>query len=182
MCESNALYDTICAANEVFMERFGRGDAAGVAELYTEDAQFLPSNSDEVIGKSAIQDAFQGLIDAGIRAIQLETLEVENYGDTASEVGRFTLKDEGSQVLDRGKFIVIWKLVAGKWKLHRDIINSSLAAQTFITTFFRYSSLWVMYSTVVAIFARLSRVFGFTDDTPETTNCLLELYEIANQP
>ena len=128
MGESNDLYNTICAANEVFMERFGQGDSTGVAELYTEDGQFLPPNSDEVVGKSAIQGVFQGLMDAGIKAIQLETLEVENYGDTASEVGRFTLKDEGDQILDRGKFIVIWKLVAGKWKLHRDIINSSLAA------------------------------------------------------
>jgi len=127
MGESNDLYNTICAANEVFMERFGQGNSAGVARLYTEDGQFLPPNSDEVIGKNAIQGAFQGLMDAGIKAIQLETLEVENYGDTASEVGRFTLKDEGDQILDRGKFIVIWKLVAGKWKLHRDIINSSLA-------------------------------------------------------
>jgi ketosteroid isomerase-like protein len=127
MGESNDLYNTICAANEVFMERFGQGNSAGVAGLYTEDGQFLPPNSDEVIGKNAIQGAFQGLMDAGIKAIQLETLEVENYGDTASEVGRFTLKDEGDQILDRGKFIVIWKLVAGKWKLHRDIINSSLA-------------------------------------------------------
>ena len=127
MGESNDLYNTICAANEVFMERFGQGNSAGVARLYTEDGQFLPPNSDEVIGKNAIQGAFKGLMDAGIKAIQLETLEVENYGDTASEVGRFTLKDEGDQILDRGKFIVIWKLVAGKWKLHRDIINSSLA-------------------------------------------------------
>jgi hypothetical protein len=67
-------------------------------------------------------------MDAGIKAIKLETLEVENHGDMASEVGRFTLLDQGNQILDRGKFIVIWKLVAGKWKLHRDIINSSLAA------------------------------------------------------
>jgi hypothetical protein len=39
-----------------------------------------------------------------------------------------------------------------------------------------------MYSTVVMILAWLSRVFDFTDDTPETTNCLLELYKIAYQP
>jgi len=128
MGESNDLYNTICAANEVFMERFGQGNSAGVARLYTEDGQFLPPNSDEVIGKNAIQGAFQGLMDAGIKAIKLETLEVENHGDMASEVGRFTLLDQGNQILDRGKFIVIWKLVAGKWKLHRDIINSSLAA------------------------------------------------------
>ena len=128
MSEPDDLYSTICAANEVFMERFGQGDSTGVAELYTEDGQFLPPNSDEVIGKNAIQGAFQGLMDSGIKAIKLETLEVENHGDTASEVGRFTLLDQENQLRARGNFIVIWKLVTGKWKLHRDIINSSLAA------------------------------------------------------
>ena len=96
--------------------------------IYTEDGQFLPSNSDAVVGKAAIQEAFQGLLDGGIRGIQLDTLEVESFGDTAYEVGLYTLKDETSETLDHGKFIVIWKLIEGNWKLHRDIINSSLAS------------------------------------------------------
>ena len=128
MNNSNDVYDAILAVNEVFMETFGQGNSAGVAELYTEDGQFLPSNSDAVVGKAAIKEAFQGLLDGGIRGIQLDTLEVESFGDTAYEVGLYTLKDETSETLDHGKFIVIWKLIEGNWKLHRDIINSSLAS------------------------------------------------------
>jgi ketosteroid isomerase-like protein len=30
--------------------------------------------------------------------------------------------------MDRGKYIVVWKDEGGKWKLHRDIWNSSLPA------------------------------------------------------
>lgn len=67
-------------------------------------------------------------MDMGIKAIKLEAIEVEGYGDTASEVGRYTLEGEGGQVLDKGKFIVIWKQEAGQWKLHRDIINTSMPA------------------------------------------------------
>lgn len=128
MSESNDVHNAILAANRVFMDTFSRGDAVGMSELYTDDGQFLPSNSDAVIGKPAIKDAFQGLLDAGVRVIQLETLEVESYGGTASEVGRYTLKDGEQKVLDHGKFIVIWKLIEEEWKLHRDIINSSLAS------------------------------------------------------
>ena len=71
---------------------------------------------------------FQALIDTGIKAIKLETIETERYGDTASEIGRYILEGEGNQVLDRGKYIVIWKREADQWKIHRDIFNTSMPA------------------------------------------------------
>ncbi len=128
MTNSTDVHDAIVAADETFMTTFSRGDAAGIAALYTENGQFLPPNSDFVTGKQAIQATFQAFMDMGIKAIKLETIEVEGYGDTASEVGRYTLEGEGGQVLDHGKFIVIWKREAGQWKLHRDIINTSMPA------------------------------------------------------
>ena len=128
MVSSTDIHDAIVAADQTFMTTFGRGDAAGLAALYTENGQFLPPNSDFVTGKQAIQATFQAFMDMGIKAIKLETIEVEGYGDTASEVGRYTLEGEGGQVLDQGKFIVIWKHKAGQWKLHRDIINTSMPA------------------------------------------------------
>ena len=128
MTNSTDVHDAIVAADETFMTTFSRGDAAGIAALYTENGQFLPPNSDFVTGKQAIQATFQAFMDMGIKAIKLEAIEVEGYGDTASEVGRYTLQDQSGQVLDQGKFIVIWKQEGGQWKLHRDIINSSMPA------------------------------------------------------
>ena len=128
MNDTTNVHDAIVAADETFINTFNRGDAAGIAALYTENGQFLPPNSDFVTGRQAIQATFQGLMDMGIKAVKIETLEVEGYGDTASEVGRYTLEGEDGQVLDQGKFIVIWKQEAGQWKLHRDIINSSMPA------------------------------------------------------
>ena len=128
MNSTTDVHAAIVAANETFMNIFSQGDAAGIAALYTENGQFLPPNSDFVTGKQEIQATFQAFMDMGIKAIKLETIEVEGYGDTASEVGRYTLEGEGGQVLDQGKFIVIWKQKAGQWKLHRDIINTSMPA------------------------------------------------------
>ena len=128
MTTSTDVFDAIVAADETFVTIFNRGDAAGIASLYTENGQFLPPNGDFVTGRQAIQATFQALMDTGIKAVKLETVEVEGYGDTASEVGRYTLEGEDGQVLDKGKFIVIWKKEAGQWKLHRDIINTSMPA------------------------------------------------------
>jgi ketosteroid isomerase-like protein len=65
-------------------------------------------------------------MDSGIKAMTLESVEVEGHGDTAIEVGKYTLHDEGGQPLDEGKYIVIYKQEDGEWKLHRDIFNSSM--------------------------------------------------------
>jgi ketosteroid isomerase-like protein len=116
------------AVNRRFMEAFGRGDAGGVARLYTASAQLLPANHDFVTGPAAIQHFWQGAMDMGLKEAVLETLELEAHGDTAHEVGRYTLKAAGGQVADAGKYVVIWKQEGGAWKVHRDIWTTSRPA------------------------------------------------------
>ncbi len=108
-----------------WMAAFNQGDAAGVAACYTEDAQILPPNSEIISGPEALQARFQGGIDAGLK-IRLQTVELESHGDTAHEVGTYTLMGENEQTMDEGKYIVIWKKVGEEWKIHRDIANSNL--------------------------------------------------------
>jgi uncharacterized protein (TIGR02246 family) len=126
MTTSTGIGDAIAAANGKFMAAFNGGDAAGLAALYTETGQVLPPNSDFVTGQQAIQGFWQALMDMGIKEAKLEIVEAEDHGDTATEVSEFTLYGEGGQVLDKGKYIIIWKQEGGQWKLHRDIFNSSM--------------------------------------------------------
>jgi uncharacterized protein (TIGR02246 family) len=128
MTAATAIWDAIVAANENFRIVSKGGNAAGMAALYTENGQLLPPNSDFVTGRQAIQGFFQAFFDMGIKEAVLESVEVEGHGDTAIEVGKYTLKGEGGQELDAGKYIVIWKREEGQWKLHRDIFNSSMPA------------------------------------------------------
>lgn len=114
------------ATNTQFMAAFSQGDAAGVAACYTEDTQLLPPNGEIVRGRKAVQETMQGFIDAGIKGMQLVSTEVEGHGDTAHEVGTYTLTVENGQTIDEGKYIVIWKKTGDEWKLHRDIFNSNL--------------------------------------------------------
>ena len=123
-----AIFEEITRTNQLFSEAFKRGDAEGVANLYTETGQLGPANSDFLAGRSAIKGFIQGMMDSGIQSIQLITNELEEFEDTAIEIGRFVLKNGDDQIADEGKFIVIWKLESGSWKLHRDIINSSMPA------------------------------------------------------
>ena len=87
MANSTEIHEAIEAANKTMMATYSQGDVAGVVALHTKNAQLFPPNSDCVTGGQALQALFQALIDTGIKAIKLETIETERYGDTASEIG-----------------------------------------------------------------------------------------------
>jgi uncharacterized protein (TIGR02246 family) len=116
----------IAAANLKFMEAFARQDAAGMAGMYTADGQLMPANSDFVSGTSAIEQFWGGAMGMGIRTAKLETVELEAHGETAVEVGKYTLGGDEGQTLDQGKYVVVWKNDGGTWKLHRDIWTTSM--------------------------------------------------------
>jgi len=102
-----------------------RGDAAGMAALYAEDAQLLPPNANTVSGRKNIEIFWRAAMDAGMKNAKVEPLEVESMGSTGSEVGKYTMFDGAGKVVDAGKYIVLWKYEKGQWKLHRDIWNSN---------------------------------------------------------
>ena len=114
------------AANKQFAAAFAKGDAAALAGMYTAGAVAFPPNGEPTKGRAAIQKIWAGAIAGGIKAVTLTTTEVETHGDTAHEVGNYEMKVDGGKVVDRGKYVVIWKRDASGWKLHRDIWNTSM--------------------------------------------------------
>jgi len=121
----------IQANNKKLVDAIGSGDAEAIAALYTADARLLPTNFEIMKGTQAIQAFWQGGIDMGIKGATLETLEVQVKEDIACEVGKYTLKIQVSAdqtITDEGKYVVIWKLQNGSWKLDVDIWNTSLPA------------------------------------------------------
>lgn len=112
---------------EEFESAFANADAAGIASLYTDDAVVLPPGSEIVQGRQNIQQFWQSVLDLGIKKVKLEILEVEQISDTIIEMGSASLLGEESQVLDKGKYIVIWKQQNGQLRIRRDIFNSNNA-------------------------------------------------------
>jgi ketosteroid isomerase-like protein len=113
------------AADRLWEAAVSKGDAAALAALYTANAQLLPPNSEAITGTAAIQKFWQGFLDSGIRVAKLKTLEVEALGNSAHEVGEYEVSGQGGQLVDRGKYVVIWKRDGPRWKLHRDIWTTS---------------------------------------------------------
>jgi len=126
-----SIKDAIASAIRTFADAFGRGDAAAVARWYTSDATLLPPDHQLMKGRDAIETFWQGAMNMGVREAALETLEVEVRDDLAYEVGRFrmTVEPQGGEAAKiAGKYVVVWKLEGGSWRMHVDIWNSDSPA------------------------------------------------------
>jgi uncharacterized protein (TIGR02246 family) len=111
--------------NDAWTAAFNKGDVAGVAALYTEDAYVLPPGSGMVKGRAAIEafwrQAAQQMTDA-----KLTTVDVLPLGRSAArEIGTVTLKTKSQPAQEVvGKYVVVWRKVGRDWKLATDIWNT----------------------------------------------------------
>ena len=86
--KSKEIHDAILAVEKTFMAAYNRGDAPGLAALYTPDAQIMPPNTEAVAGHPALEKLFKGFWDEGDTVIKLDTVEVEGFGDGANTLQR----------------------------------------------------------------------------------------------
>jgi len=117
----------IDSLNVVFGSMVSKGDSVGLASLYTSDAKLMVPNMPTASGRSSIQSAFAGLFaEMGTPGLTLTTSDIWGTEELITEVGTYTMTDKAGKQVDKGKYIDLWKMEDGKWKLHRDIFNSDL--------------------------------------------------------
>jgi uncharacterized protein (TIGR02246 family) len=119
-----AVRSAIEATNARFVQAANSGDTVRVASLYTEDAVLLAPNAPMMRGRQEIKGFFDGLVQQmGLPELGLHTLQVEEHGELAWEVGAYTMKLAGTS--DAGKYVVVWKRQGDDWKLAVDIWNTN---------------------------------------------------------
>ena len=117
------------ARNAVFGEAVRAGDAAAIAQLYTEDGEALAPNAPAVTGRGALAAFWGRVMGSGIGDAKLTAEEVTyTGGDFATEVGAATLTAKDGTQADEAKYLVLWKQTEAGWRMHRDIWNSNRAA------------------------------------------------------
>jgi ketosteroid isomerase-like protein len=118
------------AADLVISEFMAKGDSVGMASAYSTDGSVMLNNMPSVKGKDKLTTVWSGFIQAGVSKLTLTTLEVWGDENFITEEGLFEIKTKEGAQIDKGKYIVLWKKEAGKWKVHRDISNSDLPLAT----------------------------------------------------
>jgi ketosteroid isomerase-like protein len=116
----------IAASNSTFGSGFATGDSALFVSHYTSDACISPSNMPKICGTAGITAYFNGGYKMGIRGIKITTDELFGSKEGVTETGTYEIFVDKNVSVDKGKFIVFWKQVDGKWKMHRDVWNSDL--------------------------------------------------------
>jgi ketosteroid isomerase-like protein len=122
-----AAKTAIDASNAEFGNLVSKVDSVGLAALYTSDGKFMAPNMPAFSGKANIQSAFSGMFaETGPIDLKLTSNEVSGNEEMVSEVGSYSMTDKKGKEIDKGKYIVLWKMEDGKWKIHRDVFNSDM--------------------------------------------------------
>lgn len=123
--EIDAIYKT-------FSEAYRDLDVEKVANLYTEDARYLPPNNDILQGRAAIRPTFQSFFDYVKNNGQNITISFQIFQrkvdkNLAYDVGIYTITQfkDGKQIgIGQGKFVVVAvKEKDGKWRFQVDGYN-----------------------------------------------------------
>ena len=131
--EHKAMFDLdkaktdLASHNQKFMSDFKNGDSTALAAFYASDGMVLPPNSDAV-GSSNLTAMWGGAIRMGLKDLKLTTDDLTGNEDMLTETGQYQMLDGKNNVVDKGKYVVVWKNVHGEWKIFRDIWNTSMPA------------------------------------------------------
>ncbi|MBK9526216.1 MAG: hypothetical protein IPO39_16165 [Bacteroidetes bacterium] len=116
-------------ANLEFVELFNKSDSIGLANMFTSDGKSMEPNEPAFVGRKAIQNHYSLVMNAGANTLGLVTTGLWGDAKILAEEGEFTFTDKGGKLFDKGKYIVLWKIEDGEWKLFRDCYNSDLPLQ-----------------------------------------------------
>lgn len=121
---SNELYKKIVALDSIFFNAYNHCDMEMQAEFYSDSIEFFHDKGGlETSKKKILEDTKKNICGKIIREIVKGSIEVSpipGYG--AVELGShqfYNLKENTTS--NPGKFVIVWKNDAGKWKITKVI-------------------------------------------------------------
>jgi ketosteroid isomerase-like protein len=135
-CNSNQKNETsnldeakkaIQESNSIYFSSFNKNDASIFVDRYADDASILLPNAPQIYGKEEAAKFFRTAYDEyGLRGGKFITTAV--YGDGVeyvTEEGLWQSFNAKGELMDDGKFLVLWKKTSKGWKMFRDSFSSN---------------------------------------------------------
>jgi uncharacterized protein (TIGR02246 family) len=104
-------------AQDSWNAAFNRGDAAAVADLYTDDAIVLPPSHVFIKGAASIRGFLHGLIAAGVKEHGMELIDAEAEGPLAFAAGRWWATGPGDERFEGSVVTVLRRQGDGSWPI-----------------------------------------------------------------
>ena len=118
IAQARDISSEIDAANAKWIAAFNKGDAAAVAQLYTERATALPPGAPMAKGRAAIQAFWDGAIKDGVKNVTLKSVQVNQFGNAAREIGEFQPRRTERTEADDARTGKVCRAVAEcRWRL-----------------------------------------------------------------
>lgn len=124
--DTASLKKIIDNKNNQFTQAHITGDTSFLNNIFTRDARVLAPNSKIVTGRSAIALVNLAYINFGITEFREETTALYGNGDYLINEGTYFMKYGANNIIDKGKFINIWKKIDGDWRLYSNIWNTDI--------------------------------------------------------
>jgi len=113
-----------------FCTAFNTGNYDHVAALFAPDGILMVPHRQALQDPKAIERALRDLGEAGYQDLRLDTTRVDDSGDMAVEIGRYTVgvrQANGTTLVDHGKYLRVWRRL-GVWLIVAYSWNSNLPA------------------------------------------------------
>lgn len=118
--------DAIVASNSRFEHAFLHSDTAAIAKFYTRDARSYIPGAATVNGNEAIAAGYRQLFEElKPTKAKVQTMEVHESNGWAYETGTFVVTGEGGNTVLDNKYLCIWTIEDGEWRIHREIGNGN---------------------------------------------------------
>lgn len=108
-------------------EMFEANDAAGLMDLFADDAVSLPPGSPAIEGKDAIAAGKTAFLENNNVKVDFKLVDYKIVGDYATRQGEWTMyvtpKAGGETMVNPGKCMLGWEKIGGEWKIVWEIFN-----------------------------------------------------------
>jgi ketosteroid isomerase-like protein len=117
----------IAASNAIYFESFVKNDSSIFIERYAEDACIMAPNVPAMCGRKAAAAFFRTAYeDHGLKNGKFITTAVYGEGkEFVTEEGFWQSFNAKGELIDDGKFLVLWKKTSKGWKMFRDSFSSN---------------------------------------------------------
>src|SRR2546428_2365898 len=117
-----------------FLQAVAAKDTMAIANIYAENAEFLPQGAPRVTGRAAIRLAWAQMLKAPNVSLTTEPTKilVSSAGDVAHMTGSYRIGMDGpngQRVEDVAEDVITGTYVNGEWKAILDIFNSGHPAR-----------------------------------------------------
>jgi len=115
--DGRPLDEALAENRASFVAALAGGDAKGAAAVYARNARLLAPSAELLRGSEAIEAFWRAGLESGIRAAELEAVQLEPA--------------EGGTVVDRGKYLLVHERQEdGSWRWAVEMFNPDAPAAT----------------------------------------------------